>query len=62
MKIGDTAINLINFDSANLQNRENLISRAEACKILTVSERTAAPEHKPTSDDSGGFGGYETWR
>lgn len=42
MKIGDTANNLKNYDSANLQSREDKVSIEKAAKLLNVSPRTVA--------------------
>ncbi len=40
MKVGDTAQNLKNSDSANLRSREELVSRADAATLLNTSERS----------------------
>lgn len=46
MQCGDTAYNLKNIDSANLQSRENLTSQSEAAEMLNVSPRIVATVKK----------------
>lgn len=42
MQVGDTAYNLRNVDSANLQSRSNLVSQTEAAEMFNVSPRIVA--------------------